>query len=77
MSGARLTAPGSMRTALSKGFAARGVPVRDFRYEEFEIRSGIGLRALAACLLDRMMRARNGHAGGADQGSASTQSGRE
>ena len=60
--------PEAMRKALSKGFAARGVPVRNIRYEEFEIRSGIGLRALAAHLLDRMARPRHAPAGGVGQG---------
>lgn len=55
--------PEPMRRALSKGFAARGVPLRRFRYEEFEIRSGIGLKALAAYLLDRTNSPRHAPAG--------------
>ena len=54
-----------MRKALAKGFAARGVSARNIRYEEFEIRSGIGLRALAAYLLDRMTQSRRVPADGA------------
>lgn len=50
--------PEAMRKAMSTGFAARGVPVRKIRYEEFEIRSGIGLKAFAAYLTDRMTRPR-------------------
>ena len=57
--------PEPMRKALSKGFAARGVPVRRIRYEEFEIRSGIGLKALAAYLMDRMKHPCQEPAGGA------------
>ena len=48
--------PEPMRKALSKGFSARGVPVRKVRYEEFEIRSGVGLKALASHLMERMTR---------------------
>lgn len=48
--------PEAMRKALTKGFAERGAPVRKIRYEEFQIRSGIGLKALAARLRDRMTR---------------------
>ena len=54
-----------MRKALTEGFAARGVSVRKLRYEEFEIRSGIGLTALAACLTDRMKPVRRAPADGA------------
>lgn len=50
--------PEPMRKALTGGFAARGVSVRRIRYEEFEIRSGVGLTALAAYLTDRMKPAR-------------------
>ena len=57
--------PEPMRKALTEGFAARGVSVRKLRYEEFEIRSGIGLTALAAYLTDRMKPARRGAADGA------------
>ena len=55
--------PGAMCKALSKGFVASGVPARKFRYEEFEIRSGIGLKALSAYLLDRMTQSRQTQAG--------------
>ena len=41
-----------MRKELVDGFAAMGVSVRKVRYEEFRIRSGIGLKALAAYLMD-------------------------
>ena len=58
--------PEPMRKALSKGFAARGVRVRKIRYEQFEIRSGIGLKALAEYLMDRMTRSPHAPAGGVD-----------
>ena len=57
--------PEPMRKALSKGFGARGVPVRKIRYEEFEIRSGIGLKAFAAYLMERMKPSRHAPGGGA------------
>ena len=57
--------PEPMRKMLTEGFAARGVSVRKLRYEEFEIRSGIGLTALAAHLTDRMKPARRAAADGA------------
>ena len=57
--------PEAMRKALSTGFAVRGVPVRKIGYEEFEIRSGIGLKAFAAYLTDRMARSRRASDGGA------------
>ena len=57
--------PDPMRKALTKGFAARGVSVRNISYEEFEIRSGIGLKALAAYLLDRMAQPRHEKTGSA------------
>lgn len=43
-----------MRKELVDRFAAMGVSVRKVRYEEFRIRSGIGLKALVAYLMDRM-----------------------
>ena len=46
--------PETMRKALAEGFAARGMAVRRMRYEAFEIRSGLGLTALAAHLTDRI-----------------------
>ena len=55
--------PDAMRKAMSKAFTASGMPGRKFRYEEFEIRSGIGLKALSAYLLDRMTRSRHAPAG--------------
>lgn len=39
--------PEEMRKALKQGFATHGLPQRRFQYEEFEIRTGIGLKALA------------------------------
>lgn len=43
--------PVSLREALRKGLALHGVSARKFRYEEFEFRGGIGLKALAAWAL--------------------------
>ena len=40
-----------MRTSLQKGMAARGLSRARFHYEEFEIRSGIGLRYLLSLVL--------------------------
>ncbi|MCY3873091.1 MAG: ferric reductase-like transmembrane domain-containing protein [Rhodobacteraceae bacterium] len=51
--------PEPMRMALSKGFAASGVSVRRIGYEEFRIRSGIGLKAFAAYLMNRMTPSRH------------------
>lgn len=59
-----------MRKALTEGFAARGVSVRKLRYEEFEIRSGIGLAALAAYLTDRMKPPRRAAIGESGTGTA-------
>ncbi|MEM6666125.1 MAG: hypothetical protein AAF638_06945 [Pseudomonadota bacterium] len=42
--------PDAMRRALSHDLAARGLPARRFHFEAFEIRSGLGLRRLAAWL---------------------------
>lgn len=42
--------PGDMRRALMRQFSDAGLPTRRFHFEEFEIRSGIGLRRLAAWL---------------------------
>ena len=61
--------PDSMRKALTRGFAARGASVRRIRYEEFEIRSGIGLKALAAHLIDRGKSSRQAPADSIGQGS--------
>jgi len=46
--------PEQMREALRKGFAKLGLSPRRFRYEEFEIRTGLGLKALARHLLKRL-----------------------
>jgi len=46
--------PEAMRKSLAKGLAIKGIPQRKFHFEEFEIRSGIGLRALARLLLKRL-----------------------
>ena len=46
--------PKPMRLALKEGFARLGVTGRRFQYEEFEIRTGVGLRRLAALLFDRV-----------------------
>lgn len=43
--------PELMRTSLQKGMAARGMSRARFHYEEFEIRSGIGLRYLLSLVL--------------------------
>ena len=40
--------PEGLREALRSGLARYGVGARNFSYEEFEIRSGIGLRKLLA-----------------------------
>ena len=45
--------PVSLREALRKGMALHGVSARNFHYEEFEFRTGIGLKALAAWVLNR------------------------
>ena len=62
--------PEPMRKALAGGFAARGVSVRKLRYEVFEIRSGIGLAALAAYLTDRMKPPRRAAIGEGGTGTA-------
>lgn len=46
--------PKPMRQALMDGFAKHGVSSRRFRYEEFEIRTGVGLRKLADVLFERV-----------------------
>lgn len=46
--------PKPMRQSLKDGFAKNGVTGRRFKYEEFEIRTGIGLRKLANSLFDRI-----------------------
>lgn len=45
--------PVSLREALRKGLTTYGVSTHSFQYEEFEFRTGIGLKALAAWVLDR------------------------
>ena len=45
--------PRDMRESLKADFAKLGVRGRNFRYEEFEIRTGIGLRRLAEYVLNR------------------------
>jgi len=46
--------PLPMRRSLGKALGERGLPQRNFHYEEFEIRTGIGLRRLAQHLLKRL-----------------------
>lgn len=46
--------PRQMRQTLIEDFAKLGVAGRRFQYEEFEIRTGIGLRKLAALLFERV-----------------------
>ena len=48
--------PASLRNALKKDFQRHGVSARDFHYEEFEFRTGIGLKSLAAWVLERTYR---------------------
>ena len=45
--------PRAMRESLKSDFSKMGVRSRNFRYEEFEIRTGIGLRRLAEYVLNR------------------------
>lgn len=45
--------PVSLRKTLKVQLARHGVSARNFHYEEFEFRTGIGLRTLAAWVLDR------------------------
>ncbi len=46
--------PKAMRKSLCEGFRRNGLAQRNFRYEEFEIRTGIGLKKLARLLFDRV-----------------------
>jgi predicted ferric reductase len=46
--------PKPMRQALIEDFRRLGVTGRRFKFEEFEIRTGVGLRKIAAVLLDRV-----------------------
>ena len=48
--------PAAMRKSLSEGLRRMGLPQSRFHYEEFEIRSGIGLRRLADWVLNRALR---------------------
>ena len=43
-----------MRQTLAKAFRENGLAPSRFHYEEFEIRTGIGLRRLAAWTLRRL-----------------------
>ncbi|MEO9819533.1 MAG: ferric reductase-like transmembrane domain-containing protein [Paracoccaceae bacterium] len=45
--------PVSLRKALQQGLGQYGITARRFHFEEFEFRTGIGLRSLAARVLDR------------------------
>lgn len=45
--------PVSLRRALQAGLSRYGVTARRFQYEEFEFRTGVGLRRLAQWVLDR------------------------
>ncbi|WP_299304537.1 ferric reductase-like transmembrane domain-containing protein [uncultured Litoreibacter sp.] len=45
--------PVALRKALQTGLRRYGVTLRQFHYEEFEFRTGIGLKRLAAWVLDR------------------------
>ena len=51
--------PSALRDVLAKGLRAHGVPARRFRYELFEIRTGIGLKKLFD-YITRLPRARAG-----------------
>lgn len=46
--------PKPMREALQQGFEALGLPRRHFHFEEFEIRSGLGLRRMLAWAIERV-----------------------
>lgn len=61
--------PVPMRTSLKRDLVARGLPASRFHYEEFEIRTGIGLRRLSAWLFNRMIR--GGGASASPQGARS------
>ena len=47
--------PVGLRNALQKGLRRHGVTPRDFHFEEFEFRTGIGLKRLAAWILRRKL----------------------
>lgn len=47
--------PRRMRETLKAEFSIKGIRGRNFRFEEFEIRSGVGLRRLAEVVLNKSM----------------------
>jgi hypothetical protein len=49
-----------MRKSMRDGLITLGVSTRRFHFEEFEIRTGIGLRRLSARLLARVIARANG-----------------
>lgn len=53
---AHFCGPKPMRKALRDGLVTKGMRARSFHYEEFEIRSDLGLRRVAAWLMSRGMR---------------------
>lgn len=55
--------PQVMRESLKRGFGKLGIRGRKFRYEEFEIRTGIGVRRLADYVLERGLPMLAGFAG--------------
>jgi predicted ferric reductase len=46
--------PAGLRRALQSGLARHGISARDIHYEEFEFRTGIGLKRLAAWIAHRL-----------------------
>ncbi len=46
--------PAGLRRALIKGLGLHGVSARDFHFEEFEFRTGVGLKRLAAWIARRL-----------------------
>jgi len=50
--------PVEMRKTLQSDLSKRGLPSRQFHYEDFEFRTGIGLEALSKWVWDRMQKAR-------------------
>lgn len=46
--------PAGLRRALQSGLARHGVSARDIHYEEYEFRTGIGLKRLAARIANRL-----------------------
>ena len=55
LSGVRVAfcGPVGLRRALQSGLRRYGVSARQFKYEEFELRTGVGLKRLAQWILDR------------------------